>query len=113
MPPCPPRCIQHQICQESLCISGTLPMPLGRNAYSGPRVQAHRHTSLDFSENPSPSGRSFRCSSASCSSLTEPHPGSPTVLCDELNSCLFQSLLHRVDGGTRDVAARFFKINNR
>ena len=42
----------------------------------------------------------------------KPHSRTSTVLCDELNSGLFQSLPHRVDGGTRDVAARFFKIHD-
>jgi hypothetical protein len=45
-------------------------------------------------------------------SRPQPHPGSATVLCDELNPSLFQSLLHRVHGGTRDVAPRFFKIDD-
>src|SRR5712671_5640682 len=44
---------------------------------------------------------------------SKPHPRAPTVLGDESNSGLFQSLLHRMDGGARDVAARFFKIDNR
>jgi hypothetical protein len=43
----------------------------------------------------------------------KPNPNSPTILCDELNSGFFQSSLHRVNGSARNVAARFFKIDNR
>jgi hypothetical protein len=40
-------------------------------------------------------------------------PGPPAVLCNELNSGFFQSLLQCVDGCARYVAAGFFKIDNR
>jgi hypothetical protein len=43
---------------------------------------------------------------------SKPHPRAPTVLCNELNPGLFESPLHRVDSGSRDVAARFFKTDD-
>jgi hypothetical protein len=43
----------------------------------------------------------------------KPNSNSPTILCNELNSSLFQSLLHCVDGSARNIAARFFKVDNR
>jgi hypothetical protein len=47
------------------------------------------------------------------SSSQQPHSGAPAVPPDELNSGLFQSLLHRMDGRPRDIAAGFFKIDDR
>jgi hypothetical protein len=35
------------------------------------------------------------------------------ILPDKSDACPFQSLLQRVNGGSRDIAARFFKIDNR
>ena len=46
------------------------------------------------------------------SSLTELHSKRP-ISSNKLDPGLLQRPLHGVDGGTRDVAARFFKIDNR
>ncbi len=45
------------------------------------------------------------------SSLTEQHSKRP-ISSNKLNPGLLQRPLHGEDGGTRDVAARFFKIDN-
>jgi hypothetical protein len=48
-----------------------------------------------------------------CRLLLEPDARAAAVLFDELNSSLFQSLLHRVDRRARHVASGFFKIDDR